>query len=390
MRMVRFDSIGGASGDMILASLIGLGVDVALLNTKLNTLNIGRLQIRVEPFASHGLNGLKLVIDCPHEHHHHRGLTEIVSLINASSLNAETKKTAGAIFRRLAEAEGKVHGIHPDKVHFHEVGAIDSIIDIVGICICLETLGTFRVTFSSLPTGHGEIMSQHGVLPIPAPATMELMKGFTMSQVDEPFELLTPTAAAVLTTLWSKPDEDETHTVGATSSSFGSRTLRSRPNLLRATLLDSVSTANTSSDSCVVLECNIDDSTPEVIGALAEKLMENGALDVTLTPLHMKKFRLATMLTVISKPSDATSFIEMILAHSTTFGIREYTCKRHILDRKHETVKTPYGEVRIKLGLRNGKAVTSSPEYEDCLVLAQKHNIPLKTVQQSALNSLTR
>jgi uncharacterized protein (TIGR00299 family) protein len=314
----------------------------------------------------------------------HRNLDDIEKMINTSKLSPFVRERALNVFRRLAKAEAKAHGVKPSKIHFHEVGAMDSIVDIIGSCLALEQIGAERVAVGPLPLGCGTIKCAHGILPSPAPATVELLKGFAISQTDEPFELVTPTGAALLTT-WKNA---ETAPAGAkilrTGYGFGHFKLNLRPNLLRATLLD-CEKPEKNSGQCLVLECNLDDMTPELIGSLFSRLLEEGALDVFITPVQMKKNRPGAMLTILCSPDKRDKMFDLIFRESTTFGVREHDVRRTVLPRHFETVKTPYGNVRVKIGLWKGKEITRAPEYEDCRKLAEKANVPVRRVYEAAL-----
>ncbi|MBA4389060.1 MAG: TIGR00299 family protein [Verrucomicrobia bacterium] len=384
---ISFDSIGGASGDMILATMLGLGVDLALLKKQLASLKIGRFDIVVSKCSEYGLNGQRVTVKIPHEHHPHRHLSDIRRLIRRSSLDERTKRLSMRVFERLAAAEGKVHGVSPEEVHFHEVGAMDSIIDIVGSCAALCMLGVTGVRAGSLPLGHGTIKTAHGVLPCPAPATVELLKGYPVMDVDEPFETVTPTGAALLVT-WQEElgASHQSSIITAVAQGFGHRKLAGRPNMLRAVLSETAGGADSEEhDQCLILESNLDDTVPELIGSLSQKLMEKGALDVFSIPVQMKKQRPGTLLTVLCRPASRETMIDLIFSESTTFGVREHIADRTILARRIEEVTTRYGKVRVKIGTRKGKDITRSPEHDDCAGLAARHGVPVRRVYEQAV-----
>lgn len=392
---LHFESIGGASGDMILGALIGLGVPVSELNEELKSLKVDPFEIIVDDVVEQGMSGVRARVEVQehrhhphhhgeHEHHHGRHLSTILKLIGASDLPNAVKANASAVFLRIGEAEAAIHNIDIEKIHFHEVGAMDSIIDIVGCCLALHKLGMDGVSIRSLPQGHGNIECAHGTYPNPAPATLRMLEGFPTEQVDEPFELVTPTGAALLSS-WRTADVPP---VGSraekTAYSFGHRNLRHRPNLLRATIYESVE--DETADECLVLECNLDDITPELVGCLFDQLLEAGALDVFTTPVSMKKQRPGILLTVLCLPTTRGRMLDLIFRESTTFGIREHLAKRTILERSFQSVETPYGLVRIKIGKRNGEMVTASPEIEDCRKCAAESGVPVKNVYDYALS----
>ena len=386
MKIIRFDSVGGASGDMILGALIGLGVDVDELNAELKSLIPDKFLIKVKPWQSHGINnGIQVEVEIPECHHQHgRNFNDIKTLIADSALASEVKAMSLKVFTALAEAEGKVHNKAADEVHFHEVGAVDSIVDIVGCCLAFSKLGAEAIAVSPLPTGTGTFKCQHGTYPLPAPATLEMLKlGLRSAPTDEPFELLTPTGAALLAIL-PKADIGDDATVIKSSDSFGHRELNNRPNLLRASLYEN-NEAHNGKCRLTVLETNIDDSTPEIIGYAFNKLLKAGALDVWTQPISMKKQRSGILLSVLCKQNLKAELLKLILTETTSFGVREYEVTRHCMEHRFEEKETPYGKVRIKIASYKGKDLTRSPEFEDCAALAEKHNVPLKEIMQKAL-----
>ena len=394
MRIVRFDSVGGASGDLILGALVELGVDPAELERDLQSLNVGHFHILARPFASHGLHGTQVTVEIGHDHshgHHHHGhddhhgrhLPEIEECIRKSKLPDAVKDQSVAIFRRIGEVEAGIHSTTVDKIHFHEVGAVDSIVDIVGCCLALHRLQVDGVSVGPLPQGQGTITCAHGVYPNPAPATAELQYGMEVKQTDEPFELVTPTGAALLA-MWKKaPADAGPARVLKSGYGFGHLTLNKRPNVLRASLWERVESVS-SPDVCLVLECNIDDSTPEILGSVVEKLWLAGALDVFTSSVQMKKQRPGVLLTVLCGPTERERFLDVIFRESSTFGVREYTANRTVLDRRWLPVETPYGQVRIKIGRWRDDDVTLAPEMEDCMRCAAVHRVPVRLVYETA------
>lgn len=407
MKIVSFSSIGGASGDMILGSLIGLGADVNAIDAAIkNLLPDENLTIRTENIVSKGIAGLRAIVEIieehhhhhhdnhghhehheEHGHHHHRKLNDILTLIEKSPLSDSVKTMSSNVFRNLAAAEAKVHGTTPEEIHFHEVGAVDSIADIVGCCLAFNMLGAEKIFLSPLPEGQGFLKCQHGIMPIPAPATAELMISGKLKsfQTDEPFELVTPTGAALLAT-WEKVSAGFTGTTLAVSNSFGSRELQNRPNLLRASLVELDQKDSALSDSCLVLETNIDDTTPEIMGAVFDKLLASGALDVFVTPVVMKKNRPGFLLTALCRAEDADAVSRIIFTETGTFGIRMHESSRKILKRSFKTVDTAHGRVRIKVGGYSEDAIiVAAPEMADCMELAEKLKLPLRTVYNEAV-----
>lgn len=392
MNMLRFDSVGGASGNMILGALIDLGVPVEGLKEVLGTLPFGDFSLVVEPASSHGLHGqrVRVLADDPpagppgeQAHAHGRHLSDVEQIIDRGHLPAAVRDQAAAVFRRLAEAEAAVHGTTPERVHFHEVGAIDSIIDVVGCCWALHALDVEAIWIGALPVGQGTHRCAHGVMPLPVPATVELLRErIPMQPTDESCELVTPTGAALLST-WPRADRAE-GVVRRSGCGFGTRTLAGRPNLIRATLLEPAIQVPPGTDRCTVLECNLDDTTPEIVGALCEQLMQRGALDVFSTSALMKKQRPGILLTVLCRPEDRDAFVETLFRESTTFGIRCRETERLILDRSESTVTTRYGTIRLKTGTWRGECITVSPELDDCRRAATEHGVPVRKVYVAA------
>ncbi len=446
MNILEFQSVGGASGDMILAALIDLGVSRDELQKRLESLDIGRFAVEAVAGVFGGLQGVRVRVrtgdavpgDAPlipahdaaapaagqpgtrghnhagahqpdrghahgHAHHSisgrghagahhapHRGLAEIRRIIAAADLPPAAREMSLRVFENLARAESRIHGVTPDEIHFHEVGAVDSIVDIVGACLARDMLGVEAVAVGPLPLGCGTIQCAHGLLPSPAPATVELLRGFTTIATDEPFELVTPTGAALLTA-WRTLDRPPDGRIRRAGYGFGHTQLRGRPNLLRALLRDDcsgcASGAADAAGECLELACNLDDASPELVGALAGRIMEQGALDVYVTPVQMKKQRPGVLVTVLCRPEQRPEILETIFRESTTFGVREHLVQRTLLGRRHAEVLTPYGPVRVKIGDWRGRDIKASPEYEDCRALAERRHVPLPAVYAAALGA---
>lgn len=386
--ILRFDSVGGASGDMVLSALIDLGVDVQELTSRLRSLSVEPFGIECEACRHGGFAGSRATVNIHDHDHPHRHLSDIRDLIADSDLDESVKALSIKVFELLAEAEATVHGTTPDRIHFHEVGAMDSIVDIVGSCLALHMLNVDGVEVSSLPVGRGTVKCDHGVMPLPVPATAEMLKGHVTVATDEPFELVTPTGAALLCCWMAEmPVSLGQRVVERTGYGFGHRELNSRPNLLRATLLEGGGNANTC-DECLVLECNLDDMVPELIGSLTVKLMQNGALDVFTAPVQMKKQRPGTLLTVLARPGDREAMLDTVFAETTTFGVREYVAQRTILERRIVEVATSYGQVRVKIGIWKGKDITRAPEHDDCVARAEAAGVPVREVYEEALRNV--
>ncbi len=377
MKTIRFDSIGGASGDMILGGLINLGVDINLINENLKSLLPNEsFKIEQTEIVENGLCGVRTFVNIENEKHCHRHFSSIKKIINDSQLSDKVKENSINVFLKIAKAESKMHGQTIEEVHFHEVGAVDSIIDIVGSCFAMDQLGIDKIILKNLPVGCGTVKCAHGIFPVPAPATLEILQNFPLIQTDEPFELVTPTAAALLME-FKKENNSNLTNVQKVAYSFGHRKLSNRPNLLRLSLIENSENNN---DFCSVLETNIDDLSPEVAAYAVKEILDAGALDVWTTPIMMKKQRSAILLSVICEVGKEEFFKKIIFKETTTFGIREYQTKRTILNRSFKTVNTKYGDIKIKVGEYQGEILTESPEIDDCIALAKKNNVSLKEI----------
>jgi len=389
-RTIRFDSIGGASGDMILSSLAGLNLDTEQWTKTLRSLPIEDFDIKIEKVSRDGLSGTTINIVTPETGSMpHRHLKDILSILNKSGLPDKVKDESSKIFHRLALAEAEVHGVTPEEVHFHEVGAVDTIVDVTAAVLALEMLNVKGVMVPPLPVGCGTVSCAHGLLPVPAPATAILLKNHPVIPTNEPNEMVTPTGAAILME-WknSRPSEGGPFNVIGTSQGFGRRELSNRPNMVRAILMEGSSKRKGENDSCLVMECNIDDTVPELLGSLCAKLINDGALDVFTTPVQMKKQRPGTLLTVLCRPENRDSFLNVIFSETTTFGVREHLTERTILARRHIEAKTSFGTVRVKVGTWKEKDITFSPEHDDCVRLAEKNKVSVREVYEQAMRSV--
>jgi hypothetical protein len=432
MKTLYLDLFSGIAGDMFLGALIDLGVDPTHLERELKKLKLDGYHLHVSKGNKSGIAGTKCDVhaedshshshshphshehehehgirrspksevrshDHPHDHHdpghhhpeheHGRNFAEIKKLIAASKLSPWVKRKSVAVFQRIAEAEGKIHGMPPNKVHFHEVGAVDSIVDIVGACIALELLGKPRVLASAVTEGVGWVDCAHGRMPVPAPATLAILgaRGVGVTQCEEPHELVTPTGAALVAEFAESFGPMENLAAERIGFGLGTRNNKTRPNVLRAVLGDSAlrtshSALDWETDTVAVLETNLDDCTGEVLGHFLEAAMAAGALDVFYVPVVMKKNRPGVLLTVLCVESDADRFSEMILRETTAFGVRRRLAERRKLKREMRKVKTKYGQVQVKVGLLGGKVVQAAPEYESCRALAAKAGVPVRMV----------
>jgi uncharacterized protein (TIGR00299 family) protein len=386
MKIAYFDCFSGAAGDMIAGAMIDAGLDFEFLKSQLATLNLPEknLELKTSETKRAGLLALRF-IPVIKEEHHHRHLEDIKKIINNSSITDKAKQTAIAIFDRLAQAEATVHGKDPNDIHFHEVGAIDSIVDIVSAAIGLDAMGIEKVYCSPLAVGGGTVKSAHGILPVPAPATAELLK--CVPTVGGPIdkELLTPTGAAILTTVAESFGAMPQMKIEATGCGAGTLDSEQIPNVVRLLIGQTVDESQASADSVCLLETNIDDITPELIAAASQKLLAVGALDVWTTPIMMKHSRPAITLSVICLPADAVKLEQIIFEAGLTFGVRRQIMQRSKLTREFKAVATRFGNIKIKFGRLAGKIVNAKPEFADCEKAAAIHNVSVKEVVESAM-----
>lgn len=379
----------GISGDMCLGALIDLGVDFKMILRELKKLPVDRIDIKLGKELRHSITGTTFRVHLAGSHHH-RTFKDIKSLIKKSALAPAVKDLSVRIFGLIAEAEGRIHGVVPDKVHFHEVGAMDSIIDIVGASVAITSLKVDRIVSSPVPLGSGWADTMHGRIPIPAPATVEILKGVPVAASNAPFELTTPTGAAILKAVVDDYGPMPSMVIGRTGYGAGKKDFKESANLLRVMSGETGGKASGREDteSLTVVETNIDDMSPQVSGYLMERLFSAGARDVFFTPVQMKKSRPGVLLTVLTDAVNKMKIIDMIFEESTSIGIRFYPVERHCLERKTVKVKTPWGPISVKISLRGGRAVNAQPEYEECRLLAERKKVPLKKVMEEAAAAL--
>lgn len=379
MKVAHFDCFSGISGDMALGAVIDAGVPADAIRAALASLNLP-LTLEVETVKRCGFRATKATIHATDEEDY-RFLPDVQKIIAASALTEKQRALATAIFTKLAHAEATAHGMPLERVHFHEVGALDSIADILGAAVGLDLLGVDTFTSSSVPTGNGTVKCAHGIMPVPTPGTLELLKGVPLSKFTAKGELTTPTGAAILTTAVSSWTDSPTMTVERVGTGAGTKDFLEHPNILRLLVgtANPGSHAGGASDTVVVLETNLDDCTPEVVGFTTERLFAAGALDVFTVPIQMKKNRPGVLLSVIASP-DATEACEAILFRETgTFGVRRHTATRSKLHREAVVVETAFGLVKAKKGWREGTEIIT-PEYEDCARIAREKGVPLRAV----------
>jgi pyridinium-3,5-bisthiocarboxylic acid mononucleotide nickel chelatase len=383
MKILYLDCHAGISGDMTVAALLDLGVPLEHLQAELMKLSLPlrSYELSCQHTERHHLAALKFDVTV-NDHHTHRHYAGIDDLISASSLSDTVKKRSRLIFRRLAEAEALVHGVAIEEVHFHEVGAIDSIIDIVGTAICLEHLGVETVYAAALPLGGGFVETSHGRLPVPAPATAELLKGLAVHGECGPGERVTPTGAAIVAALASGFGKPPTMVLEKTGRGAGGKDFADCPNILRAFLGHS-GADDKNNDDVIVAETNIDDSTPELLGYAMERLFEGGALDVYFTPIQMKKGRPGVMVSFLCRPEQLDQLSQLLLAETSAIGLRYYRAGRIVLQRRIALQQTEFGPVRFKEVIdSSGTVLRALPEYEDCRRIAREKEIPCRVVME--------
>ncbi len=380
LKIAYFDAFSGISGDMVIGALLDLGLSLDLLKSEFSKLPLDGYTLRRSERVQHGIHAIKFDIGVTGEQHE-RSFRSIAAMLNASTLSDTVKTTALKIFTRLAEAEASVHNTSAEDVHFHEVGAVDSILDIVGTAIGFEALEIQTLYTSPLPMGSGLVSSRHGILPVPSPATAELVKGLPVRFEDGQSELVTPTGAAILAAL-AQP-KPPLFSIAAVGYGAGTRTLSDRPNILRVCLGHPV--PDVRYEQLLVLETNIDDLNPEWYEHVMEQLFAAGARDVLLSPVQMKKNRPGVCLWVLCAHQDQARLSDIIFNETSTLGIRSYPIDRLALRREQQEVQTQYGPVSVKISYQPDGHIHYAPEYDDCKHLAQEKDIPLKLVYEAAL-----
>lgn len=386
MTLLFIDGQAGISGDMFVGALLHLGLSLDHLREKLALLPWSGFTLEAAPAERHGLHGIQFRVVAT-DQASHRHLSSIRRGIEETGLSDRVKKTAVEVFVKLAEAEAAIHEIPVEKVHFHEIGAIDSIVDIVGVAVGIEALGVERCVCSPIRVGHGTVRIQHGEYPVPAPATLRLLKGVPTFAGDLAGEFTTPTGAALVISLCDEFCHQPLMRVEAAGYGAGSRLYESFPNMLRLALGDSGAQDFARVENVILLEANIDDMNPQHYDYLLDRLYASGALDVWVTPISMKKNRPATLVSVLASESERARLARELLAHSTTLGVRFQPWQRYVLERDAVRVETSYGPVRVKRGWLDGEVSHFWPEYEDCRRLAETNGVALKIIQAEALRA---
>ena len=385
MTLAYFDSFSGISGDMTLGALVDAGLPIEFLRSELAKMDLAGYMLSSEQVRRSGLSATKVHVVLDDKEQSARHLSDISHIINSSSLSPIVKQKSLSIFQRLAEVEAKVHGTTPEKVHFHEVGAVDALVDIVGSVIGLEHLGITEVIGSPLNVGSGTVHTAHGKLPVPAPATVELLRGIPLYSSSITFELTTPTGAAIISTLAASFGPLPRMKVDRIAYGAGNKDLPGQPNVLRLILGEA--DAAYAEDRSLVIETNIDDMNPQLFGHVMEKLMAKGAQDAFLTPIIMKKGRPAVLLSVLTDAMRCDALLDVIFRETTSIGVRIHEVGRKKLDREIREVTVRSGTVRVKVSRRGDEILSVTPEYEDCKRIAEEQKVPLKEVIEAAKRS---
>lgn len=382
-KIAYLDCGSGISGDMTLAALVDAGVPLDALNAAIGSLGLPGCQIRTREVKKNGFRGTQVAVDYEHEHAH-RHLHNILAMIDAGQLSERQRDFARRIFTRLAEAEAHVHGLPIGEVHFHEVGAADSIADIVGAAVGFDLLGVDRIVASPVPTGTGKIHIAHGECSVPAPATAELLRGIPLAESDTQGELTTPTGAAILATLAHSFGPLPAMKIDRIGYGAGFKDFPDRPNILRLLVGEALDVVIDAGEQVCVLETNLDDMSGELIGYCTTRLLELGVLDVFTTAIQMKKNRPGVTLSVLCRPADATAVEDILFSETTTLGVRRWMVARTVLRRQPHSVLTAWGPVEGKVGWLRDGLPRFAPEFESCRQIAEARQVPLREVYEAA------
>jgi pyridinium-3,5-bisthiocarboxylic acid mononucleotide nickel chelatase len=388
MKLAYFDCFSGISGDMTLGALVDAGCSPELLRSELQALQVPGWELTTEKVWKNGMSATYVRVTTE-DQQKHRSLSTILEILKNSRLAPQVRERASAIFQKLGEAEAHVHDAPLEKVHFHEVGAVDAIVDIVGACVGFNGLGIDRFVCSPLNVGGGTAKMAHGVLPVPAPATARLLQGAPTFSNGVQRELVTPTGAAIVATLCDSFGPQPPMTVSAIGYGAGTADLEGQPNVMRIMIGEAADKSSSAAldEEIAIIEANLDDMNPQIYGYVVEKALQAGALDAYTAALQMKKNRPGTLLTILCRPEESESLIALLFAETTTFGVRTYRAQRRALAREWVKVSTSYGDVRIKLSRSNGHILHVAPEYDDCRKLAVEKQVPLQQVISEALRT---
>jgi hypothetical protein len=385
MRTLYFDCFAGISGDMVLGALLDVGLDLDFLRGELGKLQVSPFSLEVTREDRSGISAQRVRVLTEAEHHH-RHLPDILTIISGSALSETVKERAARIFRSLAEAEARVHNLPVERIHFHEVGAVDAIVDIVGACIGFENLGIEKFYCSPLHVGSGVVEMAHGRFPVPPPAVAELLKGAPIYSTDIVGELVTPTGAAIVSTLCERFGPIPALKIERMGYGAGGRSYKGFPNALRV-LLGTIENGpeHLLTEKLILLETNIDDMSPQVAGYLLDRAIERGALDCFLSPVQMKKNRPGVLVSILCKPGDREQLTELLLTETTTLGVRAQQIERVSLPREMFTVETSFGRIAVKAARLSHGQLKLMPEFEDCRAAAERHDKPLREVWAAAI-----
>ncbi|HJX91201.1 MAG TPA: nickel pincer cofactor biosynthesis protein LarC [Pyrinomonadaceae bacterium] len=382
MKTLYFDCFAGASGDMILGALVAAGVDPDRLRAQLSLLGVEGFSVSFETVNKSGLSANYARVETAHEHKH-RHLSDIRKIIDDSQLSDDVKQRSIAIFTRLAEAEARVHNEPIEHVHFHEVGALDAIVDVVGAAICFEMLAIERFVCSPIHVGSGTVEMAHGRFPVPPPAVAELLKGVPFYSTDLKGELLTPTGAAIITTVCKDFGPIPQLRLEGTGYGAGTRDYENFPNVLRVMIGESDASDQTE-QTLWMLETNVDDVSPQIIGHVMDRAFTLGARDCYFTPIQMKKNRPGVLLSILCDPEKKTAMTDLLFMETTTIGVRSYQVNRRALDRQIVRVETFYGPIDVKVARLNGRVVNAMPEFDQCRQAAERKGVALREVEDAA------
>ena len=388
MKTLYFDCFAGASGDMILGAMVAAGVEPGFLREQLSLLRVAGFSLDFETVNRSGLSATYARVETAHEHKH-RHLADIKQIIEGSALSGSVKQRAVQIFTRLAEAEARVHNDLVDRVHFHEVGALDAIVDVVGATICFDALRIDRFVCSPIHVGSGMVKMAHGQFPIPPPAVTELLKGVPFYATEIKGELLTPTGAAIITTICNEYGPIPQMTTETTGYGAGTREYPDFPNVLRV-LLGETEDKSATDERLWMLETNLDDASPQIVGHVMDRVFELGALDCFFTPVQMKKNRPGVLLSVLCGSDEKDAVMKLLFMETTTLGVRSYEVNRRALERSVVRVETQYGPIDVKVAHLDGRVVNEMPEFEQCRQAAAKADVPLKIVEEAARVALAK
>jgi uncharacterized protein (TIGR00299 family) protein len=390
MKILYFDCFAGASGDMILGALIAAGIEPEALKQQLSLLGVQGYSIDFEPVDRSGISATYARVKTAHEHGQ-RHLSDILKIIYDSRLSDSVKERAAKIFSRLAEAEARVHNTPVERIHFHEVGALDAIIDVVGAAIGFELLGIERFVSSALHVGSGTVNMEHGRFPVPPPAVAELLKGVPFYSTDIVGELVTPTGAAIITTVCPEYGPLPQMKLEQAGYGAGTREYERFPNALRVMIgEDQSSAAETVDERLWMIETNMDDISPQILGHVMERAFDLGALDCYFTSVQMKKNRPGVLLSILCRAEDRSSLGDLLFFETTTLGIRSFEVERRALQREFVAVETQYGPIDVKVAKLNGHVVKAMPEYEQCREAARRANVPLRLVEEAARRAFSK